>query len=129
MRKERHDRRDIAAYIADPHVVLAIAPQELFLDPSHTYRLDLDTYDPPPISYSGFTVRRLHTRRDAEQINAIYAARNMVPVPPEFFCSLRESEAITVLVAEDELTGAVLGSITGVDHAGVFNDPERGSSF
>jgi GNAT-family acetyltransferase (TIGR03103 family) len=53
----------------------------------------------------------------------------MVPVPPEFFCSLRESEAITVLVAEDELTGAVLGSITGVDHAGVFNDPERGSSF
>lgn len=129
MREERPDRRDIAAYIADPHVVLAIAPQELFLDPSHTYRLDLGTYDPPPISYSGFVIRRLTAMRDAEQVNAIYAARNMVPVPPEFFCSLRDSEAMTVLVAEDEMSGAILGSVTGVDHTRAFNDPERGSSL
>lgn len=129
MRKERHDRRDIAAYIADPHVVLSIAPQELFLDPSHTYRLDLGSYDPQPIPYSGFFVRPLATRRDAEQVNAIYAARNMVPVDPEFFCSLRDRSAITVFVAEDEATGSVLGAITGVDHKRAFNDPERGSSF
>lgn len=129
MREERPDRRDIAAYIADPHVVLSIAPQELFLDPSHTYRLDLGTYDPPPISYSGFVIRKLTTLRDAEQVNAIYAARNMVPVPPEFFCSLRDSGAMTVMVAEDELSGAILGSITGVNHNRVFNDTEHGSSL
>lgn len=129
MREERLDRRDIAAYIADPHVVLSIAPQELFLDPSHTYRLDLGSYDPQQIPYSGFFVRRLGTKRDAEQVNAIYAARNMVPVDPEFFSSLRDHPAITVFVAEDEATGAILGSITGVNHMRAFNDPERGSSF
>lgn len=129
MREERPDRRDIAAYIADPHVVLSIAPQELFLDPSHTYRLDLTSYDPPPLSYSGFFMRRLTTMRDAEQVNAIYAARNMVTVPPEFFCSLRDHPAITVFVAEDEATGSILGSITGVNHAAAFNDPEHGSSL
>src|SRR5690606_25855518 len=30
---------------------------------------------------------------------------------------------------EDEATGAILGSITGVNHVHAFNDRERGSSF
>ena len=41
LRAEAPDRRDIAFYVLDPHVALAQAPQELFLDPSHTFRLDL----------------------------------------------------------------------------------------
>ena len=41
IRAEGPGQRDIAFYVSDPHVVLAQAPQELFLDPSHTYRLDL----------------------------------------------------------------------------------------
>src|SRR5690606_16988542 len=41
---EAPERRDIAFYVRDPHVVLSCAPQELFLDPSHTYRLDLATF-------------------------------------------------------------------------------------
>ena len=44
MRAEAPERRDIAVYVRDPHVVLSLAPQEMFLDPSHTYRLDLATY-------------------------------------------------------------------------------------
>src|SRR5690606_13887228 len=40
---ELPDRRDIAFYVRDPHVLLANAPQEVFLDPSHTFRLDLST--------------------------------------------------------------------------------------
>ena len=40
--KESAGMRDIAMYVADPHVVLAAAPQTLFLDPSDTYRLDLE---------------------------------------------------------------------------------------
>jgi hypothetical protein len=36
LRSEGTDRRDIALYVQEPHVVLAAAPQELFLDPSHT---------------------------------------------------------------------------------------------
>lgn len=34
LQAERPGSRDIAIYIRDPHVVLSLAPQELFLDPS-----------------------------------------------------------------------------------------------
>src|SRR5690554_5865268 len=44
LRQEEDDRRDIAFYVNDPHVLLSLAPQETFLDPSHTYRLELSTY-------------------------------------------------------------------------------------
>ena len=129
MREERPDKRDIAAYIAEPHVVLSIAPQELFLDPSHTFRLKLADYEPADLSGNGFVIRRLESARDAEQVNAIYAARNMVPVPPEFFYSLGDSKALTMLVAEDETSGTILGSVTGVNHARVFSDADRGTSL
>src|SRR3546814_15133928 len=35
LRQEASDKRDVAFYLRDPHVVLAMAPPELFLDPSH----------------------------------------------------------------------------------------------
>ncbi|WP_084327258.1 N-acetylglutaminylglutamine synthetase [Salinarimonas rosea] len=129
MRGERPDRRDIAVYIRDPHVALAAAPQEMFLDPSHTYRLDLARYAKSERAYHGFDVRRLDSRSDADAVNRIYAARGMVPVPPEFFWARRDSRAIIHLVAEDDVSGAIVGTVTGVDHARAFNDPEKGSSL
>jgi len=126
---EGPDRRDIAFYVQDPHVVLAQAPQQLFLDPSHTYRLDLATYRPARRRRHTFFIRRLSTRQDAEAVNAIYAAHNMVPVPTEFFWSHRDARSMTVLVAEDAETGAILGTVMGLDHARCFEDPEHGSSL
>lgn len=129
LRAEGPDRRDIALYVRDPHVLLATAPQELFLDPSHTFRLDLATYRVAPRRRKGFDIRRLTTREDAEAVNAIYAQRKMVPVPPDFFWTARDGRTLTVLVAEDAETGAVLGSVMGVDHARAFGDPEKGTSL
>ena len=126
---ERPDRRDIAFYVPDPHVLLAEAPQELFLDPSHTYRLDLATYRARHRKQAGAFIRRLTTEKDAEAINAIYAAHGMVQVPPDFFWSHRDARAITVLVAEDETTGGILGTVMGVDHAEAYGDPEHGASL
>ncbi len=126
---ELPDRRDIAVYVRDPHVVLANAPQEVFLDPSHTYRLELSTYRASRRAQSGFFLRRLTARTDAEAINRIYAARGMVPVPPDFFWSTRDARTVCYFLAEDETTGEILGTITGVDHSRAFNDPERGSSL
>ncbi|MCF1503939.1 N-acetylglutaminylglutamine synthetase [Afifella sp. H1R] len=126
---EGPDRRDIAFYVRDPHVVLAAAPNELFLDPSHTYRLDLTTYRAKWRKLPGFFVRRLTSLADAETVNRIYASRNMVQVDPEFFWSNRDSRALTYFVAEDETTGEVIATVTGVDHQRAFNDPERGSSL
>ncbi|MFQ8429959.1 N-acetylglutaminylglutamine synthetase [Amaricoccus sp. W119] len=129
LRAERPDRRDIAFYVRDPHVLLALAPQELFLDPSHTFRLDLGTYRPQHQKARGFFIRRLSTLKDAEAVNVIYGARGMVPVPPDFFWTRRDDRALTVLVAEDAETGDVLGSVMGVHHGRAFDDPDRGSSL
>jgi GNAT-family acetyltransferase (TIGR03103 family) len=129
IRAEGPGRRDIAFYILDPHVVLAAAPQELFLDPSHTYRLDLAKYQPAKDKPRGFYVRRLSSVQDAEEVNRIYSARGMVTVPPDFFWEKRDSRAITYFVAEDEATGGIIGTVTGVDHYATFGDIEHGSSL
>jgi len=129
IRAEGPGRRDIAFYILDPHVVLAAAPQELFLDPSHTYRLDLSKYEPAKSKPRGFYIRRLSSVQDAEEVNRIYAARGMVTVSPDFFWEKRDSRAITYFVAEDEATGGIIGTVTGVDHDAAFGDMEHGSSL
>lgn len=129
LREEKADRRDIALYVRDPHVLLASAPQELFLDPSHTYRLDLPGYRPSKRKPKGFFIRRLTSQQDAFAINRIYALRGMVQVPPEFFWAKRDARAITYFVAEDERTGQVIGTVTGVDHFRAFNDNGHGASL
>ncbi|UCE30005.1 MAG: GNAT family N-acetyltransferase, partial [Burkholderiales bacterium] len=126
---EGPERRDIAIYVRDPHVVLAKAPQDLFLDPSHTYRIDLSTYRPARRRSAGFVIRRLASSADADAINRIYLARGMVPVAPQFMLGHRDSRTLVYLVAEDPATGAVIGTVTGVDHGRAFDDPERGASL
>ena len=128
-RAEEPERRDIVFYVRDPHVALAAAPQELFLDPSHTFRLELSRYEAATAEPRGFFIRRLTAMEDAEAINRIYQSRGMVPVPPDFFWSKRDARAIIYFVAEDEATGEIIGTVTGIDHRRAFNDPEHGSSL
>ncbi|HKI63989.1 MAG TPA: N-acetylglutaminylglutamine synthetase [Burkholderiales bacterium] len=127
--EEDLERRDIAAYVRDPHVVLAAAPQELFLDPSHTFRLDLSTYRASSRRPRGFIVRWLTSAADADAVNRIYLSRKMVPVRPDLLLDKRDSRTIVYLVAEDEKTGEVIGTVTGVDHRRAFGDPEGGASL
>ncbi|WP_196220623.1 N-acetylglutaminylglutamine synthetase [Roseibium denhamense] len=129
LRNERPDRRDIAFYVRDPHVVVGMAPQELFLDPSHTYRLNLSTYRAARDPRKGFTVRRLSSRSDAEQINALYAGRGMVPVSEDYFWSQLDPREITVLVAEEDETGTIVGTAMGVDHKRATGEADLGSSL
>ena len=131
LRTEGAEQRDIAMYVTDPHVILAAAPAELFLDPSHTYRLNLATYrggNPRP---SGFFVRRMIPDTDADAVNRLYALHRMVEVRSDFFAHQQgdERRAITYFVAEDEETGAVIGTVTGIDHSVAFDDPDCGSSL
>jgi GNAT-family acetyltransferase (TIGR03103 family) len=127
--EEGPERRDIAGWVRDPHLVLAAAPQALFLDPSHTYRLDLTTYRASRKRARGFVVRWVTSQADADAVNRIYLAHRMVTVPPEFMFSHRDSRTIVYLVAVDEVTGQVIGTVTGVDHLRAFDDPDRGSSL
>jgi len=129
LRGEAPGRRDIALYLRDPHVVLAFAPQELFLDPSHTYRLWLSQYRSLPDPPRGFTIRRVNSHGDSEGINHIYQRRHMVPIDPEFVWKQRGSRALTYLVAVDDQSGEIIGTATGVDHYEAFADQENGSSL
>lgn len=129
LREERPGQRDIALYLRDPHVVLSLAPQELFLDPSHTFRLWMFNWRSRTQKPKGFRVRRLRTRGDAEAINRLYAQRHMVGVDPSFVWQQRLSRMLTYFVAEDIADGTIIGTVTGVDHFNAFDDPEQGSSL
>ena len=129
IRAENPEQRDIAMYVTDPHVLIASAPAELFLDPSHTFRLNLATYRTWDRKPSGFFVRRMVPDTDVDAVNRLYSLHRMVPVRPEFFDEGGEARLLTYFVAEDEETGAVIGTVTGIDHFMAFEDPERGSSL
>jgi GNAT-family acetyltransferase (TIGR03103 family) len=129
LRKEAPASRDIAFYVRDPHVLLSLAPQEIFLDPSHTFRLDLSTYRGVNRRTRGVTIRRFASEADVEGINAVYGACGMVQVRPDFFSAERDNRAITYFIAQDDATGQIVGTVTGIDHQRLFDDPERGASL
>ncbi len=126
---EKPDQRNIALYIKDPHVVLALKPHDLFLDPSHTYRLWLHTYRASRVLPRGFRVRRAQGSSDADAIGRLLASRNMVPAGADFILSQITSKVLTHFVAEDERSGEIIGTVMGVDHHRAFNDVENGSSL
>ncbi|MBC2885210.1 N-acetylglutaminylglutamine synthetase [Ochrobactrum sp. CM-21-5] len=129
LRAEAPHSRDIAFYVRDPHVLLTLAPQEIFLDPSHTYRLELSTYRSGGRRTRGITIRRVVSEADVDGINAVYAACGMVPLRPDFFSSERDNRAVTYFVAQDDATGQIVGTVTGIDHQRLFDDAEHGSSL
>lgn len=121
--------RDILFYVSDPHVLLSQAPQEIFLDPSHTYRLELSNYRAGGRRTRGITIRRAVSEIDADGINAVYAACGMVQLRADFFSSERDNRAVTYFVAQDDATGEIVGTVTGINHQRLFNDPDQGGSL
>lgn len=129
LRNEKPDSRDIAFHVRDPHVLVSLSPQEVFLDPSHTFRLDLSTYREGGRRLQGVAIRRLASEADVEGINAVYAACGMVQVRGDYFSGERDNHSVTYFVAQDEASGQIVGAVTGIDHQRLFGDPERGASL
>ncbi len=133
LRQEVPGRRDICIYARESHVVVAGAPTELFIDPSHTYRLrfagDSAQEDLTPLPV-GVTVRTLREPDDADAMNRVFVRCGMVPAPVEtIWDNHLDQEAVTYLLAVREDDGVVVGTVTGVDHEVLFSDPEKGSSL
>ena len=126
---ERPGQRDIAFYVEKPQVVVAMAPQQLFLDPSDAFRLQLSAYRASSASRRGFTLRRLRTRNDVAAINALYRTRQMVPVDAQRVWRERASRVISYALAEDRDSGEVIGVAMGLDHVEAYADPRQGSSL
>ncbi|SCG50554.1 N-acetylglutaminylglutamine synthetase [Micromonospora humi] len=131
LRSEANGARDICIYLRDPHVLVSRLPDELFIDPSLTYRLPLGEHRPAATEggeIPGLTIRALRDADDADAVNRIYARNGMVTAPVDVLVDNAGTDRFLHLVAED-VTGEVVGTITGVDHVAVFDDPERGASL
>ncbi|OAI83848.1 N-acetylglutaminylglutamine synthetase [Pseudomonas putida] len=126
--EEQPGERDIALYVAAPQQVLAQAPQQLFLDPSDTLRLWFSDYRPASRVFRGFRIRRAQSDEDWQAINTLYQTRGMLPVKTELLTP-RHLGGPVYWLAEDEDTGAVIGSVMGLNHLKAFEDPEGGSSL
>ncbi|GGM06431.1 N-acetylglutaminylglutamine synthetase [Pseudomonas asuensis] len=126
--KEEAGERDIALYVAAPQQVLSHAPQQLFLDPSDTLRLWFTDYRPAHAPFRGFRIRRAFSESDWSEINRLYQTRHMLPVDTEKLTPRHKGGPVYWL-AEDQDTGAIIGSVMGLNHAKAFNDPECGSSL
>ena len=128
LREEAKGRRDICIYAREPHVLVSRAPAELFIDPSHTYRLRFTDDDIAP-TQRGFTIRALRSREEADEMNRVYVRCGMVPAPVDVIWDNHlHRDAVDYLIAVTD-DGAVLGTVTGVDHVALFSDPENGSSL
>ncbi|MCU1668363.1 MAG: Glutathione synthase [Blastococcus sp.] len=129
LRAEESGRRDICIYPRDPHVLVGLAPDELFIDPSYTYRLDLHRYRPRSELIRDVFVRTVTSAAEMAEINEIYALNGMVLGDPATMWRNHRTRAFTYLVAEDSRTGRIVGTVTGVDHELAFGDPEGGTSL
>ncbi len=107
LRREGPGRRDICIYARESHVLVARSPSELFIDPSHTYRLrfgEREASAPDPV---GFSVRPLADRDEADSMNRVFVRCQMVPAPVDvIWNNHRNNDAVDYLVAvRDDGTG------------------------
>ena len=126
--EEAPGERDIALYVADPHVVLSFAPQQLFLDPSDTLRLWFSDYRPAHDPMRGFHIRRPQHAADWQAINNLYLSAGMVQVNPQRLTP-RESGGPDFWLAEETDSGEIIGTVMGLNHARAYGDPDKGSSL
>lgn len=128
LRREQPGCRDVALYIRDPQVIIAQAPQELFIDPSYTFRLSLQQTLQDG-SAAGICIEALQDESALREVNRIYLAHGMVPLRDDFCDAIGERDDMLVLVATDTSTGKIVGCVNGVDHYRAFSDPDNGSSL
>ncbi len=125
-----YDTRDIAIYVIDPHVIVGMAPDKLFLDPSHTFRLwsydyRYESHDTSDL----FGIHRLSTIDEAKQVNELYTKCHLKGAAPEFLLDKRAGKLRTYLIATRKSDQRVIGTVTGIDHVKAFSDPENGCSL
>lgn len=108
--------------------MLAQAPQQLFLDPSDTLRLWFTDYRPARRGFRGYRVRRAQNAEDWQAINSLYQLRGMLPIDPEKLTP-RHLGGPVYWLAEDEDSGAVIGSVMGLNHHKAYQDPDHDSSL
>ena len=112
---EHTGERDIALYVAAPQQVLGLEPAQLFLDPSDTLRLWFSDYRQSTRVFRGFRIRRAQSDADWQAINQLYLLRGMLPIDASLLTPRHQGGPVYWL-AEDEDSGAIIGSVMGLNH-------------
>ncbi|TKB48876.1 hypothetical protein FCL40_09540 [Ferrimonas sediminicola] len=125
---EEQLRSDVVFYCREPQVLVSKAPQQLFIDPSLTYRLALSTFDSSATETGRIRLRPMMGGWDEHNINTLLLSLGRVDLGEDFTHKMFADPSLSMLLAEDEQTGKLLGCVTGIDHKLAFNDPDNGSS-
>ncbi|MCF7845638.1 MAG: N-acetylglutaminylglutamine synthetase [Candidatus Peribacteraceae bacterium] len=129
LQREKAGERDIAFYVRNPHVLIGLAPQEVFLDPSHAFRFWFHKNLKNGQDSKGIFIRKASQKKDILAANKIYATRGMLPLRKGFYDRLKKSKDAILFLAGEEKTGEILGVAIGIDHFAAFRDPENGTSL
>src|SRR3954463_15951553 len=129
LRGEESGKRDICISPRDPHVLVGLVPDELFIDPSYTYRLDLHRYRPRSELIRGVFVRTMTSEADLAAVNGIYARNWMVVGDTATMWRNHRTRTFSYLVAQARRAGKIAGTAPGVDHELEFGDREGGRSL
>ncbi|WP_028111130.1 N-acetyltransferase [Ferrimonas futtsuensis] len=121
-------RSDVVFYCREPQVLVSKAPHQLFIDPSLTYRLDLSGSKPEVTRSPRLRVRTLMGGWDEYNINKLLLDLGRVDLGDDFTHKMFADPSLSVLIAEDEKSGQLLGCVFGIDHKLAFDDPDNGSS-
>ena len=128
LRGEAEGRRDICVYARDLQVLLGLAPGELFLDPSLTFRLDLHRHRPRRELVDHVLVRTVTSPDDVAGMLRVVRLAGMVPGDPAGVRQGHSDRTVRYLVAEDRRTGRVVGTVTGVDHVRASATPRAAAA-
>ena len=129
MRAEETGERDICIYPPNPQVLVGLAPSELFVDPSYVLRLPLHRYRPPERRPRDILIRTAGARDELVEATRITAAVGMVTGDVDVMWANQRTRTFSHLVAQDTLTGDIVGTVTGVDHVLAFGDPDGSTSL
>jgi GNAT-family acetyltransferase (TIGR03103 family) len=126
---EQPHQRDILFYVEDPHILISRDPQNVFVDPSFTFRMWLNLYRPKKNQFQGFTIRRVSSETDLKALDLILHQRQMMPIDTAFVWRNRKQRQFIYMVAEDSQSGAIIGGVMGIDHKHAFKDIANGCSL
>lgn len=126
LKKERKLGRNILFYPVDPQMLLTHYPQDFFLNPSYTYKLDLDTFLLRRTK-TPFVVRKATTEFDYLRLNEVYKKMKMTPLRSGWWNE--KDEGISVFVVEHGETQEILAGVILVDHFSAFKDTKKSVSI
>ncbi len=127
LKKERKKERNILFYPLDPQIILTQYPQDFFLNPAFTYKIDLQSFSLRRSARSTFSIRKAESVDDVNALNEVYEKMKMQPLRKNWWET--KDEAITLYIVEDNENSEILGGVMIIDHVHAFKDAKKSVSL